>query len=233
MGINLSFVPFFDVCNLNSESSPMYMLGTQDIHDSGADISRFAETNSYAKLAEDRKVRSLMQERYGITEYFDCDINARANVYLDLNKPLDSALNGAASVVIDAGTIEHVFNASQAFINVHEMTKPDGMIIHIAPVTWLNHAYYNFNPKTYKMIGDANGYELISEAYHFLQDPFAIFKKPAPALFVTHQNNRETPASNEISRLLARTKLPCGILYMIAYRKRGNADFVFPYDAQD
>lgn len=75
----------------------------------------------------------------------------------DLNHPQDL---GEYDVVIDPGTIEHCFNIGQAFINAACAVKEGGLIMHLSPMTMLNHGFYNLNPTLYHDFYGQNGWDL-------------------------------------------------------------------------
>jgi len=76
---------------------------------------------------------------------------------LDLNGPID--LGRQFHIVLNLGTVEHVFNVAQAFKTIHDHTLPGGFMIHGLPFTgWLDHGFYNFNPTFYWDLATVNGY---------------------------------------------------------------------------
>ena len=64
--------------------------------------------------------------------------------------------------IIDAGTVEHCFNLGQVFDNIRRgVNSNDGIIIHVNPLNWLNHGFWNINPTAYFDFYNANGFEII------------------------------------------------------------------------
>lgn len=63
------------------------------------------------------------------------DRNGRDNALpLDLSEPVYRQLHGRFDLVTDFGTLEHVVaDQQQAFRNVHELTKPGGVMVHCLP----------------------------------------------------------------------------------------------------
>jgi hypothetical protein len=94
----------------------------------------------------------------GVEPYFDIDLNEQADYRLDLSQPLPPEFRGVAQSVIDVGTTEHIFNAPQAFKNIVEMLRPGGVVMHLSPVSWHNHGFYNFNPLLFNEFYAANGF---------------------------------------------------------------------------
>lgn len=233
MGICFSFLKFFDVCyRQKALYGPMLVLGSQEIHETQEDILSFAEQYSYKTLFINQTVRSLFLDRYGILSYQDCDINDMADIQMDLNIPVKPELVERAMIVLDGGTIEHVFDIRQALRNIHDMTQLNGVIIHISPITWYNHAYYNFNPKLFKAIMAANSYSLIAEAYHFKNNFLNADNVSSPALYITSEGKETLDISDKINQLFSSNLIPANTLYMIAYRKASQREFIPPYDIQ-
>jgi SAM-dependent methyltransferase len=79
---------------------------------------------------------------------------------LDLNGPVD--LGRRFDVVMNLGTIEHVFNVAQALATMHDHTAPGGIMIHGMPLTgWVDHGFYNFHSTFYWDLARANDYQVV------------------------------------------------------------------------
>ena len=73
-----------------------------------------------------------------------------AEVVCDLNQPIGDQLVNGFDTVVDAGTLEHVFDIRTALMNVNRMLKPSGRILHIGPCNnYANHGFYQFGPTLY------------------------------------------------------------------------------------
>lgn len=69
---------------------------------------------------------------------------------VDLNTHLeDKSMLGRHDIVLDPGTLEHVFNAPHALTLMNFAVAPDGYMIHWNPATMVNHGFYNFSPTFY------------------------------------------------------------------------------------
>ncbi len=233
MGICFSHLPFYDLCHAqNAIRSPLFVLGSQQIHETREDIREFARRHGYADLLRDMNVRSLFRERYAVGDYRDCDLNRKADLALDLGLPIPESFLDGALAVLNAGTIEHVFDVGRAFRNIHQLTRPGGVIIHIAPLTWYEHGYYNFNPRIFGDVARANAYRPVAEAFHFGRDVLGEGNLERPALYVTFDGISFTPSREKIWTSLRGDAVAANILYMVAYRKTGASEFVYPYDVQ-
>ena len=81
---------------------------------------------------------------------------------VDLNEPLPPDLVDAFDIVLDAGTMEHCFNVGQAIRNIVAMAKVGGFVIHMNPMTMINHGFFNFSPTFYHDFYGQNGHQLIA-----------------------------------------------------------------------
>jgi hypothetical protein len=83
---------------------------------------------------------------------------------IDLNYPVD--LDERFGVVVNGGTGEHVFNVCQFFKTVHDLTEPNGLMIHVMPFRgWVEHGFYSFNATFYWDLAAANDYAVHLLAY--------------------------------------------------------------------
>lgn len=87
-----------------------------------------------------------------------------ANILHDLNIPIKNH-NKKFSVIIDSGSIEHIFSVNQAIKNLIYLNKPNGLIIHLSPICMINHGYYNFNHELFEDVYSLNNYKIINSQY--------------------------------------------------------------------
>lgn len=76
----------------------------------------------------------------------------------DLNYPVPEEFWNSADMVIDPGTIEHVFNTYEAMMSVHRMLRVGGIAFHHSPLNWINHGYHNFSPCLFIEWYETNNY---------------------------------------------------------------------------
>jgi SAM-dependent methyltransferase len=82
-----------------------------------------------------------------------------AAMKLDLNGPID--LERQFDIVMNLGTVEHVFNVAQAMKTIHDHTRPGGLMMHGMPLSgWVDHGFYSFNATFYWDLAAANGYDI-------------------------------------------------------------------------
>ncbi len=97
----------------------------------------------------------------GFSEVVSVDVNdfEHPTQLLDLNEPETPAdLVGGFDVVLDGGTLEHVFHLPNALAQIGRMVKPGGRIIHFAPSSnYFDHGFYMFSPTLFVDYYRANG----------------------------------------------------------------------------
>lgn len=86
-----------------------------------------------------------------------------AAVIHDLNQPVPPELCDRYDVVIDGGTLEHVFHVPVAFENCMKLTKIGGHVVIITNINNLvGHGFYQFGPELfYRVFSRENGFEVV------------------------------------------------------------------------
>jgi hypothetical protein len=120
-----------------------------------------------------------------------------ATIMHDLNREVPADLRGRYSAVIDAGTLEHVFNVPMALANCMWLLRVGGRFLAMTPCNnYMGHGFYQFSPELFwRVFGEANGFvvermvvcEMTPNApWYAVADPAAIGTR------VTLRNRRET-----------------------------------------
>ena len=91
-----------------------------------------------------------------------------ATIVHDLNYPISEVLKSKYSVVLDSGTLEHVFNFPVAIKSCMEMLKVGGHYIGITPANnFFGHGFYQFSPELFFRIFDkVNGFKLVKMFFY-------------------------------------------------------------------
>jgi hypothetical protein len=78
----------------------------------------------------------------------------------DLNYPVP--LDRQFDLTLNIGTSEHIFNIGQFYKTMHELTRPNGLMITTAPFTgWIDHGFYNLQATFYFDLAIANRYNIL------------------------------------------------------------------------
>jgi SAM-dependent methyltransferase len=87
-----------------------------------------------------------------------------AQVVHDMNRPLPDSLDSAFDVVLDGGTLEHVFDFPTALRNTMRMVKPGGLFISCTMANnFAGHGFYQFSPELFhRVLCKDNGYSIES-----------------------------------------------------------------------
>lgn len=115
---------------------------------------------------------SLLLKYFGATSVDSWDYSGYegASYIADMNKPFRDRPS-AYDTVIDAGSLEHIYNAPQALLNVSELCRDGGQILHVLPANnFCGHGFWQFSPELFfSLYSEANGY---SETRVFLASEY-------------------------------------------------------------
>jgi len=83
-----------------------------------------------------------------------------ASIIHDMNNPLPENLRQQYDTIIDAGTLEHIYNIPQALENCSLLCKPGGQIIHMLPANnFCGHGFWQVSPELFlSLYTNENGY---------------------------------------------------------------------------
>jgi len=98
----------------------------------------------------------------GIQEVTTVDIpgsHYAPDIVHDLNQPLPRHLTDCFNLVLDPGTLEHVFDVRAALENIAVAVRQGGSVIHFVPVYSYNGGYYSLNPEVLIDFYSQNGFE--------------------------------------------------------------------------
>ncbi len=95
-----------------------------------------------------------------------------ANILHDMNLAVPENLKGKYSLVLESGSLEHIFNFPRSMANCMEMVQEGGHLLIITPVNnIMGHGFYQFSPEIfYRILNEANGF-LIEQMLIFEYSP--------------------------------------------------------------
>lgn len=103
---------------------------------------------------------SLLVDQFGadLVHSYDNSDYEHATHIADLSRALTPT--NTYDTVIDAGCLEHVYDAPQALRNVSGLTKVGGQILHILPANgFCGHGFWQFSPELFfTLYSEENGY---------------------------------------------------------------------------
>jgi SAM-dependent methyltransferase len=152
-------------------------LGRQDVFVSGAVLSELANQSGVqlsnptvhpaqkTKLAEKGCISDdTLFLSLGFSEYRSMDVSTyeSADIQFDLNQSaLPPELENRFDVVLDGGTMEHVFHVPNALQNIFRLLKVGGRVIHLSPSSnHIDHGFYMFSPTLFWDFYSANQFEI-------------------------------------------------------------------------
>ena len=174
----------------------------------------------------------------GLPEVFALDISgpdSDRDIIHDLNIPIHEDLENQFDVILDGGTLEHVFHVGIAFESIHRMLKVGGVAIHLCVMNnTVNHGFYQISPTALFSTYEANAYEHLSIAW------FSTSKKFLPeGRTIETKKILETSDLNRIARLGMSCRIEFGpeiqsmdqILMGYCVRKKTGGVFKVPQQA--
>jgi len=153
-------------------------LGKQDIWITYKELKEIAAKANFSlrplkkiELNEKEQMQSLgyISDRtlftsLGFEEIKSLDASSYENADLiyDLNlSSLPRELQGGFDLVLDPGTIEHVFHVPNSLKNIYDLLRVGGRVIHISPSSnHLDHGFYMFSPTLFWDYYTANQFDI-------------------------------------------------------------------------
>lgn len=116
--------------------------------------------NFYQKFDDDLSAKQLF-ELLGAESVETCDISdyEKPDIFIDLNEPVNPSFYSSFNTIVDAGTIEHVFDIPNALNNLAQMLQPGGTLCLIVPSSnSLDHGFYSISPTLFYDFFSCNGF---------------------------------------------------------------------------
>jgi SAM-dependent methyltransferase len=245
MGIRLEFLELFDSATqaLANKPDAAWIMGSQQCSFTADAGNAWLAKHGYGAPLGDGWTDdpAPVFQAMGYSSYVDVDINDLARRKLDLVEPLPDDCHHQADLVVDAGTLEHIFELPAALRNMNRILKPGGVILHLTPVNFFDHGFINVNPCLYHDFYKANGYTQLFLTFQMtIHNPLRI---PRISPWMPFRLARFTlPYKNPdgvdwvrfMRRLSAITRLPRNLLVVGAFRKEDErAEFNSPTDIWD
>ena len=165
----------------------------------------------------------------GYADYSAIDINSKhGSLIMDLNLDLRAhyGYSERFDLVANIGTGEHIFDQAAVFKNMHDITKPNGIMLFVLPfIGYPNHGFYNFHPGLFGDLASANKYR----CEHLSIGNRWGFREPLPVDVGFAKTNSETNKKMTGIIQAAIDKGGAHLFVITALRKIMDADFVRPF----
>ena len=218
--------------DLGSQTSSINDIFVKNLLDNNKIIHKIQKKN----LDNLSRFKSFTTEDYfksvGFKEYKSIDINGAYNsLQFDLNKNISEtySYNEKYDLVINNGTGEHVFNQYALFLNFHNLTKLNGIMLNILPfIDWINHGFYNFNPIFFADLAASNNYEIVKIS--LANRDGAELKLNNENLSILFEQIKPNRNDSKFKKMIdiAKTKLGRNILLVVITRKLSDNEFKIP-----
>ena len=123
---------------------------------------------------DERSIERIFTENNNYAEEFFLSLGAKeihsldisdyegATHIHDMNQQIPEVLKAQYSVVIDGGSLEHIFNFPVALKNCMEMVQVGGYYLGLTPANnFMGHGFYQFSPELFfSIFSGSNGYAL-------------------------------------------------------------------------
>ncbi len=159
------------------------MIGRHTLHLSAAELHSLMASFGYDGGRSAQEMTALFNRNHGYAEPFlealgaesvrSFDVSAYENAtdIHDLNQPLPDKHKQQFSLVLEGGTLEHVFNFPEAIRSCMDMLAVGGHFVGIVPANnFLGHGFYQFSPELFfRLFSAANGFEMVKMVVY--EDP--------------------------------------------------------------
>jgi hypothetical protein len=152
MGIHINLaVVLHDWLHRHAVSGPVLTLGVQDVTFRADELDRALgrQSKSLSTLPDPMTARALFED-YGLEPTAALDVSGYegADIIFDLNKPDPPPdIRQRFGLIVNGGTLEHVFHVPNALANLNCMLRPTGVVLHVLPCNnWVDQGFYQFSP---------------------------------------------------------------------------------------
>lgn len=156
------------------------MVGRQNLHLNADQLSScfiefgFTDVNGKELIENNNSFAEGVFKKMGAKQVDSIDASdyEQATIIHDLNIPINEGLKEKYDLVLDSGTLEHVFNLPVALKSCMELTKLGGHFIGIYPCNnFFGHGFYQFSSELfYRAFSEENGFNII-DMIVFVDEP--------------------------------------------------------------
>jgi hypothetical protein len=169
----------------SSDIKPSTSLGLNEINNQS---STFVHAETFFKLI------GIKSKDYYDVDKFSFD---KPRILHDLEKPLPVKYHNFFNLIIDSGTLEHIFDIKSVMQNTVEACKVGGYVLQLIPTNnFINHGFYQISPTLFYDFYTANGFKV--------EESFLVEFRPSGYRFHYYdQKNFSTFFVNPYSRIVS------------------------------
>jgi hypothetical protein len=156
MGFDRHAIRFLRHASVKQPLGEVATMGRQGLSLSQSDLQNLLGPDAaFDEFCEPVLIRNLGAS---LVESFDYSSFEGATHLIDLNRPAE--IERQYDTIIDAGTLEHIFNAPEALRTFAKLCKVGGQVIHISPSNnFCNHGFWQLSPELFfSLYSEANGF---------------------------------------------------------------------------
>jgi hypothetical protein len=159
---------------MNVDFTSVAMIGRQALFPDHRTLGRV-----FGVLGIDRDARQFLEQHQYAEEFFsllgakhidsvDVSPYQGATILHDMNQPVPPALCERFTLVHDGGTIEHVFNITQALKNCMDMVRVGGHFTQVNIANnWMGHGFWQISPELiFRAFSEENGFQVEAVLMH-------------------------------------------------------------------
>ena len=229
--------------NIIKEKNPKALdLGSQTPSLSSVFLDFIISKNKFINYSQKNNIKNLKTNNnfstkdfllcVGYDEYHSIDINGAYDSFkFDLNKNIYKfyGFEEKFDLVINNGTGEHVFNQYSFFLNFHNLTKKNGLMLNILPfVDWINHGFYNFNPIFFADLAASNSYKILKISLVNREGAEILLKEDDQNILFEQIKPHRKPTKFKQLLDYSQIKLGKNILLAVIVKKQSNDSFKIP-----
>ncbi len=129
---------------------------------SSKELKQYKHSENFIHASVLFETLNIKTENYFDIDKFEFD-NPR--IIHDLQLEVPQKYHNHFDFILDAGTLEHIFDVKSVLKNIMLLTKINGYVLHIVPChNYVNHGFYTFSPTFFYDFYEINGFEII-ESY--------------------------------------------------------------------
>lgn len=151
-------VDFSEICTIGRQQlNGSYILFQQLFKRLGFSSNEFDQIMTRENRYSENLLKKLGAR---LVDSVDASKYENASLIHDMNFPIPEGWKNKYSLVIDSGSLEHIFNFPQAIKNCMELVKPGGHFIGVSPSNnFFGHGFYQFSPELfYRVFSEQNGF---------------------------------------------------------------------------